>query len=73
MLFITPLFFSSVYSIAYSLCDDNNYIYAGESITTKLVIGPSQAVTINGEVKGISVQGTITIVNGCSVHYYSYL
>jgi hypothetical protein len=57
----------SALAITYRLCDEKNYIYAGNSVTIPIVLGPSLAVTIKGDVKAITVSGTITVVDGCHV------
>jgi hypothetical protein len=62
---IASLLTSSVQSIAYLLCDESNYIYSGKAIETVLSIGPSQSVTVNGQVKGITVTGKLRVRNGC--------
>jgi hypothetical protein len=67
---LTFILTGKVHSIAYALCDAQHYIYAGKTITSPLVLGPSQSVTILGMVKAVTVKGTVTVVDGCTVIIY---
>jgi hypothetical protein len=67
---LSALLVGSAQSIAYTLCDATNHIYAGKEVTTALVLGPSMSVTIGGAVRGVSIKGTITVLDGCTVSYW---
>lgn len=69
-LILAAIFTRSVLSIAYALCEPANNMYAGKNVTANIVLGPSLSVTINGEVKGVSVEGKITPIDGCTVRTF---
>jgi hypothetical protein len=64
---VASLFATQALAITYRLCDDSVYPLSGLNLTIPLVLGPSQAVTINGQVKAVTVTGTVVIVDGCHV------
>jgi hypothetical protein len=66
---ISALFVGSAQSIVYALCDATNHIYAGKDVTAALVLGPTQSVTVAGEVRRVAITGTITVLDGCRVSH----
>jgi hypothetical protein len=53
---------------AYSLCNPTEYVYKGRTVRDiPLVRGPTLAVNVNGTIRQVSVTGSISVVDGCSV------
>jgi hypothetical protein len=53
---------------AYTRCSETDYPYAGAVVANiPILLGPTFTVMVNGSSVPISVTGTISVINGCSV------
>jgi hypothetical protein len=55
-------------AFAYTRCSETDYPYAGKTVANiPILLGPTFTVMVNGSSVPISVTGTISVINGCSV------
>lgn len=64
---VAAIFASPVVSVAYQLCNAAQSPFTGQTVNVTLVRGPTAAFISGGNTVGISVTGTITIDDGCTV------
>lgn len=53
--------------LAYNLCDEKIYKYAGKTTTANIVPSAAKSIVVDGKQTLVSVGGTITVVDGCRV------
>jgi hypothetical protein len=58
---------TTVQAITYGVCERNNYIYGDVDVNTHLSLASTKMLK-NGVTVFVSVQGSITVIDGCRVN-----